>query len=188
MTNLVYTAYPEADLREIADSLNQRRSNKCEIVRRFGLPEDQSRRYLKVPQLWRGLQAVFTGADTPDNAQLIAAIDGIEYLDGWSDMGAAYILPDDTAAIAAALAKVDFAARLAAFNADLAQNAEELSAEADLAAFAEAFHIRGSEEFDHSDSPERAEELGAWFARLCGFYRAAAADGCGVIVSFVEHV
>ncbi len=187
MTNLVYTAYPEADLREIADTLNGRRGSKDDVLHRFGLPDEGSRRHLKVPQLWRVLQAVFTGADTPDNDKLIAAIDGVEYLDGWSDMGAAYIGAADTADIARVLAQVDFDSRWQVFAQSLKQSAEGVS-ESDLAAFDEAFRLQGSEEFEACDAPERVAEMRDWFGKLCAFYRDAAAEGCGVIVSFAAHV
>ena len=186
MTSIVYTALPQNELAQAANALNSRSRSREEVTASGVFPQEGSSRYLHLPQLWRVLQAVFTGADTPDNDKLIAAIDGLEYLDGWSDIGAAYINAPEVAEIADALAKVNFAERLAAFQAHLMERGDDAS-EAELAAFAEQFDLKGSEEFEPCPTDgSRATELSTWFERLCAFYRRAADEGCGVVIEFTE--
>lgn len=185
MTSIVYTAFPQGELENIADSLNRRTLTKADVQQRPDFPAEGNGRYLQLPQLWRVLQAVFTGADTSDNDKLIAAIDGLEYLDGWSDVGAAYINAPEVADIADALDKVDFGARLAVFNQHLAERAQDVSEE-ELADFAETFHLKGSEEFEYGADENRNAQLQSWFDELRAFYRRAADENCGIVIEFIE--
>lgn len=186
MTTIVYTAYPQSDLERISAALDSKSANRAQIVGQIPLPKEGSRRYLRLPQLWRVLQAVFTGSNDLDNEQLVASIDGIEYLDGWSNIGAAYINAVDVPAIARALAQVNFAQCLEVFNAVLKQNAVYAD-EKSLLTGAVQFKLDGCDEFAKNKVLGRSEELSTWFERLCGFYRAAAEDGHGVIIEFVEQ-
>lgn len=183
MTSIAYMALPEKDLIALTHALQSGNLRKEEVVSRANFPRKGHPNFLQLPQLWRVLQAVFTGADTPDNDKLIAAIDGLEYLDAWSDIGAAYILHADVMSIAQALEKVAFTERLNAFYAHLQEQAEDIPEE-QLEAFATQFSLQGTEEFEHFNTPERAQELESWFTRLRSFYRTSADEGYGVIIEF----
>lgn len=81
MTSIAYMALPEKDLIALTHALQSGNLRKEEVVSRANFPRKGHPNFLQLPQLWRVLQAVFTGADTPDNDKLIAAIDGLEYLE-----------------------------------------------------------------------------------------------------------
>ena len=188
MSSIIYTAYSPFGLDAIIHALGNNVDRQT-LDTVFTLPKDGDERYMTLPSMWRVLQSVLTGVDSPDNDCLTECIDGQNYLDGWCKKGAAWIEPERVAQIANALASVDFAERLHIFNAyqnKVAQSLYKVAQSLSLEAIKKYNNVQfdGCDEFDNVQSEKRQVALTACFKQLCDFYRHAAERGDGMIVEF----
>lgn len=181
MAEIIYTAYTPSTLASIVQALENNISKQT-LQDTLSFPSENDERYLALPPAWRVLQSVFTGVDSPDNECLTESIDGQNYLDGWCEMGAAWIDAQRVAEIADALEKVDFPERLRQFQSYQKGVADSISAETmkkhGCGDFADC------QEFKGISSEKRQADLLACFQQLCAFYRACANRGDGLIVEF----
>lgn len=184
MAVIIYTAYTPFGLDAIVQAM-ENHIGKQILTDNFTLPQEGDERYMTLPTMWRVLQSVLTGVDNADNQYLTECFDGQNYLDGWSNMGAAWIDAEHVAHIAKALQNIDFAERLRLFNEYQHKISASLSQEA-INHFDKNHGTKFNDcnEFNNMTNEKRQAELYNCFQKLSAFYQAAAARGDGLIVEF----
>lgn len=184
MAAIIYTAYSPFTLDAIVQAM-ENEIGKDVLTDCFALPQAGDERYMALPAAWRVLQSMLTGVDSDDNEYLTECFDGQNYLDGWSDRGAAWIDAEHVARIAQALQKVDFTERLRLFNEYQHKISSSISQEA-IDKFDQNCGSKFADcnEFNNMHSEKRQNDLLSCFQQLSAFYQAAAARGDGLIVEF----
>lgn len=182
--SIIYTAYTPVSLNAIVQAM-EKNIGKQILSDSLTLPQEGDERYMALPPSWRVLQSMLTGVDSPDNEFLTESFDGQHYLDGWCEMGAAWIEPSHVAHIANALQQINFAHSLQQFNQQQTKIANSISAESVKKFEADCGkRFSGCKEFNNMNDEKRQADLLFSFNQLCEFYRAAAQRGDGVIVEF----
>ncbi|SSY80246.1 DUF1877 family protein [Alysiella crassa] len=184
MAAIIYTAYSPFTLDAIVQAM-ENQIGKQILINSFTLPQEGDERYMALPSAWRVLQSMLTGVDNDDNEYLTECFDGQNYLDGWSDKGAAWIDAEHVAHIAESLQNIDFKERLRLFNEYQHKISSSLSQEA-IDKFDQNCGSKFADcnEFNNMHSEKRQAELHTCFQQLSAFYQAAAARGDGLIVEF----